>query len=79
MNNVNYYYYPPTNHPFPAFNNNCGSWYFILGGKGREGKGSIGIGYKRNENYCLKTVKTCRKLIRQKSKSYCRHSLLGIF
>ena len=48
-------------------------------GKGREGKGSIGIGYKRNENYCLKTVKTCRKLIRQKSKSYCRHSLLGIF
>ena len=48
-------------------------------GKGREGKGSIGIGYKRNENYCLKTVKTCRKLIRQKSKSYCRHSLLSIF
>ena len=36
MNNVNYYY-PPTNHPFPACNNNCGSWYFILGGK--EGKG----------------------------------------
>ena len=48
-------------------------------GKGREGKGSIGIGYKRNENYCLKTVKTCCKLIRQKSKTYCRHSLLGIF
>ena len=34
--------------PFPACNNNCGSWYFILEGregKGREGKGSIGIGY----------------------------------
>ena len=56
MNNVNYYYYPPTNHPFPACNNNCGSWYFILGG--REGKeGSIGIGYNRNENYCLKPSK----------------------
>lgn len=51
----------------------------ILYLEGREGKGSIGIGYNRNENYCLKTVKTCRKLIRQKSKSYCRHSLLGIF
>ena len=44
MNNVNYYYYPPTNHPFPACNNNCGSWYFILGGKGREGKGREGKG-----------------------------------
>lgn len=51
----------------------------ILYLEGREGKGSIGIGYKRNENYCLKTVKTCCKLIRQKSKTYCRHSLLGIF
>ena len=40
--------------PFPACNNNCGSWYFIL--EGRK-EGSIGIGYKRNENYCLKPSK----------------------
>ena len=56
MNNVNYYYYPPTNHPFLHVTIIVVVGILYL--EGREGKeGSIGIGYNRNENYCLKPSK----------------------